>query len=69
MQISGLQRNFPTRVAEVRSKLAPEVWCQDEKNWAYRSARKGLTPRHSQSRIDVLVFVDLPPARGPSAAD
>src|SRR6202162_6132667 len=64
----GVQKNFPTRVAEVRSKLAPgtpiEVWCQDEmrvgqKNkLTYRWARKGSRPRatHDQRTESTYLF-------------
>ena len=72
----GVQKNFPSRVAEIRAKLAPgtpiEVWCQDEmrvgqKNkLTYRWARKGSRPRatHDQRTESTYLFGAVCPERG-----
>ena len=73
----GVQENFPARVADVRTKLAPgtpiEVWCQDEMRvgqkdkLTYRWARKGSRPRifHDQRTQSTYLFgAVLPGTRG-----
>src|SRR3974377_8602 len=76
----SVQKNFRTRVAEVRGKLAPgipiEVWCQDEmrvgqKNkLTYRWARKGSRPRavHDQRTQSTYLFGAVCPEQGTGAA-
>src|SRR6516162_3967722 len=76
----NVQKNFPSRVAQIRAKLAPgtpiEVWCQDEmrvgqKNkLTYRWARKGSRPRatHDQRTESTYLFGAVCPERGTGAA-